>query len=121
MALYNIEVKETLSRVIEQVADSCEEAKDIVSSKYLNSEIILDWEDLEDVEYKRYPSPKIEESFNININYNHERQELSFSDEYELIATYDCKSLDDFEKALKSYFKDNLELEEDIKENEVQL
>lgn len=121
MALYNVEVRETLSRVVEQEADSYEDAKEIVASRYLDSEIVLDWEDLESVEYEEYPSPKIQEGFNINIDFNIKTKELSFRDEYELIATYDCKTIEDLNNALKSYFKDTLELEEDEKEMEIQL
>jgi len=77
MALYNVEVRETLSRVVEQEADSYEDAKEIVASRYLDSEIVLDWEDLESVEYEEYPSPKIQEGFNINIDFNIKTKELS--------------------------------------------
>lgn len=121
MALYNVEVRETLSRVVEQEADSFEDAKEMVATRYLDSEIVLDWEDLESVEYDEYPSPKIQEGFNVNIEFNINTKELSFSDEYELIATYDCKTLEDLNNALKSYFKDALELESDEIEKDVQL
>ena len=49
MALYNVEVRETLSRVVEQEADSFDDAKEMVATRYLDSEIVLDWEDLESV------------------------------------------------------------------------
>ena len=39
----------------------------MVATRYLDSEIVLDWEDLESVEYDEYPSPKIQEGFNVNL------------------------------------------------------
>ncbi len=56
MKIYNVEVVETLSRVVEQKAKSYEEAEEIVSEKYDKTEIVLDWNDLEDTSYKPYPS-----------------------------------------------------------------
>ena len=58
MKLYNVEVVETLSRVVEQQANSYEEAEELVSARYSNEEIVLDYNDLDDTSYKPYPSKK---------------------------------------------------------------
>ena len=42
MKLYNVEVVETLSRVVEQQANSYDEAEDIVYDKYRNGDIVLE-------------------------------------------------------------------------------
>lgn len=63
MAKYQVEVVETLSRVIEVEADSYEEAENKVARRYDNEEIVLDWHDLESTSYKEYPSPKLKEEY----------------------------------------------------------
>ena len=53
MALYNVEVIKKLSRVVEQEADSYEDAEELVATKYAEEEIVLDWEDLEYTKYEQ--------------------------------------------------------------------
>ena len=112
MSLYKVEVKETLSRVIEQEAESYEEAKEMVATKYAEEDIVLDWEDLDFTNYSPYPSQNIVEDFNINIKYDVKNKMLNFSNEYESIATYDCKNLEEFNIAIKDFFEDYIELDE---------
>ena len=76
MDKYNIEIIETLSRVVEQKANSYEEAEELVSNKYDKSEIILDYEDKEDVMFKPYPSQEIKSNFKVNITYNKDKKLL---------------------------------------------
>jgi hypothetical protein len=45
MAIFNIEVKETLSRVIEVEAYSEDEALEIVKNQYKNEDVVLDYYD----------------------------------------------------------------------------
>ena len=70
MAKYQVEVVETLSRVVEVEADNYEEAEDEVTKKYDNEEIVLDWQDLVSTEYKQYPSPKLDNDFNLDLKYS---------------------------------------------------
>lgn len=112
MVLYNVEVVETLSRVIEQEADSYEDAVELVSTRYAEEDIVLDWEDLESTKYKPYPSQELSEDFNINVKYDVKNKILNFSNNYESIATYDCKSLEEFNTAFKDFFDDYIELKE---------
>lgn len=113
MSKYKVKITEKLTKVVEQEANSYEEAIDIVSNKYNDGKIILNLNNYDSVEYNRYPTPKILEDFNINLNYNSKRNELSFSDEYELLSIYECKNVQDFEIALNDFFNDCLELEEE--------
>ena len=51
METFKIEVKETLSRIIEVEADSLESAFSIVQYKYKGEEIVLDNDDFVDAEF----------------------------------------------------------------------
>lgn len=51
MEIFKIEVKETLSRIVEVEADSIESAFSIVQDKYKVEEIVLDNDDFVDVEF----------------------------------------------------------------------
>ena len=77
MKLYNVEVVETLSRVVEQQANSYEEAEELVSVRYSNEEIVLDYNDLDDTSYKPYPSQELKKSFNINVDFNKNTKDLA--------------------------------------------
>lgn len=52
MKKYKVEVTETLNRIVEQEANSYEEALDLVDERYQNEEIVLDWHDNCNVEFK---------------------------------------------------------------------
>ena len=111
MAKYNIEVVETLSRVVEQEANSYEEAKEIVESKYANEDIILDWQDLEDTKYKPYPPQSLKENFRVTFAFDKNKKELSVEDKRGWI-NYSCKNVIDLQVLLKEYFDNNIELED---------
>jgi hypothetical protein len=51
METFKIEVKETLSRIIEIEANSCEEAFLIIEDLYKNQEIVLDADDFIETEF----------------------------------------------------------------------
>lgn len=118
MAKYNVEVVETLSRVVEQEADSYEDAEELVAARYSDEDIVLDWQDLDDTSYKPYPSQKIKENFSVNFMYNKSKQELIVSDKRGTI-NYSCKNTDDLKVLLTDYFENNLELEEVMPEKDI--
>lgn len=52
--IYEVEIEERLSRVIDIKADSMDEAVDIAREKYYDEEIVLDAEDMKGVEFKEH-------------------------------------------------------------------
>ena len=81
MALYSVEVVETLSRVVEQDAPTYEDAESLVEEKYDNQEIVLDSVGYKGVEFRQFPSPKIKESFNITIDFDKVEKNVYISTE----------------------------------------
>lgn len=118
MAKYNVEVVETLSRVVEQEANSYEDAEKLVATRYSDEEIVLDWQDLFDTNYKPYPSQKIKSDFSVQFMYNKSKQELIVSDKSGTI-NYSCKNFEELEVLLKDYFDDHVELEEVMPEKDI--
>ena len=111
MALYNVEVKEELSRVVEQEADSYEEAEEIVSTRYIEEDIVLDWNDLNYTKYEPYPSQEIVEDFEVNIKYNSKEKFLMIYDKYgESLITESCKNSEELKIILEDFFGDYPEL-----------
>ena len=113
MALYSVEVVETLSRVVEQDAPTYEDAESLVEEKYDNQEIVLDSVDYKGVEYRQIPSPKIKESFNITIDFDKEEKNVYISTESSSGATYSCETTEDLNIALKTYISNYVEVEND--------
>lgn len=111
MALYNVEVIEELSRVVEQEADSYEEAEEMVSTRYAEEDIVLDWNDLNYTKYEPYPSQEIVEDFEVNIKYNSKEKFLMIYDKYgESLITESCKNSEELKIILKDFFGDYPEL-----------
>ncbi len=108
MALYNVEIRETLSRVVEQEADSYEEAKILVLQRYEDGDLVLDLDDSNGMEYVQYPIQKLNEDFNINLNYNSKLGYLSISDEFESLLTCECKNIEKLSNELNVFFDDYL-------------
>lgn len=52
MNTYNIEIEETLQRVVSIEAESKEEAIKIAKEQYRNEEIVLDYNDFQNVDFK---------------------------------------------------------------------
>ncbi|MBS5853635.1 MAG: DpnD/PcfM family protein [Clostridium sp.] len=52
--IYQIEIEETLQKVVKIKADSLDEAIDIAQNRYSNQEYILDYEDYKGVEFRQY-------------------------------------------------------------------
>lgn len=51
---YQVEIAETLQRIIEVKADSPEDAIQKIRKKYMDSEIVLDYSDYIDVDFSLY-------------------------------------------------------------------
>ncbi len=103
MSKYQIEIVETLSRVIDIEANSYEEALDKVKAKYDNSDIILDWEDLENVDYKKYPYPKLKEDIMLEINYDKINNSVIIGTENSSGAEYHCSDKKDLKNRINEY------------------
>lgn len=110
MKKYKVEVKETLSRVVEQEATSYEEAETLVMDKYKNDEITLYSEDYVDTEYKPYPAQKIKDNFRVNLMYDKKQKQLSIEDKRGC-RNYSCENTSDLKVLLREYFNNNIELE----------
>ena len=54
MKKYQIQITETLQRVVEVEANSYDEAEDKVNEDYRNGDIVLDYNDYQDTEIERY-------------------------------------------------------------------
>ena len=111
MKKYQIEIIETLSKVVEQDANSYKEAEAIVESRYDKDDIELDWQDLEDTQYKPYPSQNLKENFRVTFAFDKNKKQLFVEDKRGCI-NYNCKNTDDLKLLLKEYFNNNVELEE---------
>lgn len=112
MAIYNVEVIEELSRVVEQEAESYEDAVELVATRYIEEEIVLDWEDCVSTKYQPYPSQELAEDFNVIINYDKKNKLLNFIDEFHSTVTYYCEDLEEFNIFLDDFLKKHIKLEE---------
>lgn len=52
--IYNIEIEETLQKVVKIEANSLEEAIQIADEKYSNEEYVLDYQDYKGTEFREY-------------------------------------------------------------------
>ncbi len=52
--VYQIEIEETLQKVVKIKADSLDEAIDIAQNRYSNQQYVLDYEDYKGVEFSEY-------------------------------------------------------------------
>lgn len=103
MKKYEVEIVETLSRVVEIDAESYEEAEAIAEEKYDTCEVILDYEDKKNTNYKPYPSQKIKNDFNIEISFNKRENNLHIKSQNGLEQKYSCKTKDDLKNAIHTY------------------
>ena len=103
MKKFNVEVVETLSRVVEVDAKTYEEAEAKVDEMYDNQEIVLDWNDLESQNLYPYPSSEIAKSFDININFDKANQDIWIGNEDGSGARYKCKDYNDLISSIKTY------------------
>ena len=103
MSKYQIEIVETLSRVIDIEANSYEEALDKAKAKYDKSDIVLDWEDLENVDYKKYPYPKLKEDIMLEINYDKINNSVIIGTENSSGAECQCSDTEDLKNSFSEY------------------
>ena len=108
MRKFNVEVVETLSRVVETEAKDYNEAVLNVADKYHNEDIVLDYNDLEKTDYKAYPSRELANSIKMNIEYNKENESISIVDGKGFEKSYKCKNMDDFFEAIETYSLENI-------------
>lgn len=111
MAKYNVEIIENLSKVVEVEAASYEEAELIVEEMYDNSEVILDYEDKEDTNFKPYPSQKIRGNFSISVDFDKNKRNVFIATKSSSRASYPCKTEDDLRAAINTYISNYIELE----------
>ena len=108
MAKYDVEIVETSSRVITVEADSYKEAEDIAEDMRNNEEVILDYEDLERVDFRPYPSPVITAD-NIYIKFDANNKKVVIDG-----RPYDCKNVEDLMNAFTDYTTNYLKVEPTI-------
>lgn len=58
---YEIEIEETLRKVVKINANSLEEAIDIAREKYSNEEFVLDYQDYKNTDFKEYRNEVLKE------------------------------------------------------------
>mgnify|MGYP002862345115 FL=1 len=120
MKTYKVEIIETLSRVVEQDAETYEDAQDLVEEKYNNDEIELDYRHLEGTEYKSYPYQNIKDNFNLSIDFDKECNDMYISLEGSSGARYDCKNIEDLKRNINEYLDNYIELEKEIENKEME-
>ena len=84
MAKFNVEIVETLSRVIEVDAEDIDEALFIAEEMYNNDEVELDYNDKESTDFKEYPYPRFQEDFSMDIDYSKKDNKIN-KKEYNII------------------------------------
>ena len=58
---YEIEIEETLQKVVKINANSLEEAIDIAREKYSNEEFVLDYQDYKNTDFREYRNEILKE------------------------------------------------------------
>lgn len=119
MALYNVEVIENLSRVVEQEADSYEDAEELVINRYKDEEIVLDWEDLNYTKYEPYPSQELKDSFILQLDFSKEDGSVIIGTDTSSGAEYRCRTIEDLKDVFNSYVDNYIELEQVKSEEKV--
>lgn len=105
---YDIEIEEVLRRVISQKANAFDEALAIVHDEYDREEIVLDSSDFVEVSFNNLYSKKLDNSFNISLDYN-------LSDGILVISSgdkkenYVCDCIRDINKCVEIFTADYLE------------
>lgn len=59
---YEIEIEETLRKVVRINANSLEEAIDIAREKYSNEEFVLDYQDYKNTDFREYRNEVLKEN-----------------------------------------------------------
>ena len=134
---YQIEIEETMQKVVKIKANSLDEAMDIVQNRYSNGEYVLDYEDYKGVEFKEYKDEKVKAIVHNVESLSPEKQELfknllkQMSDEanrVEDITSKDKELMSDFlframkrddEKSKESFKTENTNVNEEEEEIEI--
>lgn len=113
MKKYKVKITETLGKIVEQEAESYEDAEDLVREKYNNDEIELDYSDLEEVWYDSYPSVKLKDSFKLSIDFDKKNKKMYISLEGLSGISYDCKTFADMQWNIDRFMGDFIEVEQE--------
>ena len=111
MSKYQVEIVETLSRVVDIEANNYEEALEKAQKKYDNSDVILDWEDLESVDYKEYPYPKMKDDFTLQIDYNNNDNSVIIGTESLSGEKYYCSDIEELKNSINEYIDNYIDYE----------
>lgn len=118
MKKFNVEVVETLSRVVEVEAKTYEEAEAKVDEMYDNQEIVLDYNDLVDTSYKPYPSQLLKNDFLVTFQFRKDKNELFVTDKKGTM-NYSCKNIEELNVLLNNYVENNIELDAAVPEKNI--
>ena len=109
MKRYNVEVKETLSKIVMQEANTFEEAALLVKERYDEEDIILNWADHKDTDYIPADAQTIDNNFQIKFIYDKNKKQLIVEDMHGSISNT-CKTNKDLKALINEYFKENVHL-----------
>lgn len=109
MKRYNVEVKETLSKIVMQEANTFEEAALLVKERYDEEDIILNWADHKDTDYIPADAQTIDNNFQIKFIYDKNKKQLIVEDMHGSIPNT-CKTNKDLKVLINEYFKENVHL-----------
>ena len=109
MKRYNVEVNETLSKIVMQEANTFEEAALLVKERYDEEDIILNWADHKDTDYIPADAQTIDNNFQIKFIYDKNKKQLIVEDMHGSISNT-CKTNKDLKVLINEYFKENVHL-----------
>ncbi len=110
MKIFQIEIKEDSSRVVDIKAENYNEALKKAEEMYGKGEVILDYEDVNNVLYEPYPSQEIKENFSLNIRYDKKLNNIVICSGV-LVEGFRCKSKEDLINAISSFVNKYIEFE----------
>ncbi len=110
MKMYQIEIKEDSSRVVDIKAENYEDAINQAEEMWSNGEIVLDYEDMNDVSYEPYPPQKIKDNFSINISYDKKLNNIVISSGV-TVRGFRCNDKEDLINIISGFVNDNIEFE----------
>ncbi|MBP3920127.1 MAG: DpnD/PcfM family protein [Bacilli bacterium] len=108
MKKYDIEIEETLRRVVSVEAENIHDAIDKVDEKYHNEEIVLDSSDFVESSINNLYSKKLDKPLNMYIHYNPSDEKLTIlcDDKSE---EYICENVRDLNRCVNTFSTDFLE------------
>ena len=126
MAKFNVEIVETLSRVIEVDAEDIDEALFIAEEMYNNDEVELDYNDKESTDFKEYPYPRFQEDFSMDIDYSKKDNKIKVKSGDLIDSEHSCKDVEELKTALseaftafeKENYKNRIKMSKEMKERQ---